>query len=236
MGGNVHTNMFRASKIFVFEERPSESPFIEKFWRTRSEPFASFISIAASHWEIVVTRHKDRIHLTVRGPETRATNSPIPQNAEFFGIQFTPGAFMPSLPVTQLVDASLTLREATGQSFWLNGSAWEFPDYDNADIFVNKLVRKGLLVRDPIVEAALQGQPAHLCLRSVQRRVLRATGLTPVAIRQMERATKAVELLERGATILDTVERTGYADQSHLTRSVKRFFGQTPLQIVRERV
>jgi hypothetical protein len=32
MGGNVHTNMFRASKIFVFEERPSESPFIEKFW------------------------------------------------------------------------------------------------------------------------------------------------------------------------------------------------------------
>jgi len=228
--------MFRASKIFVFEERLAESPFIEKFWRTRSEPFASFISVAVSHWEIVVTRHNDQIYLTVRGPETRATNSPIPENAEFFGIQFTPGTFMPSLPITQLVDASLTLREASGQSFWLNGSAWEFPDYDNADSFVSKLVREGLLVRDPIVEAVLQGQPTHLCLRSVQRRVLRATGLTQVAIRQIERATKAVELLEKGATILDTVEQTGYADQSHLNRSVKRFFGRTPVQIVRERV
>jgi AraC-like DNA-binding protein len=228
--------MSRASKVFVFEERQADSPFVEKFWRTRSQPYESFISVAVSHWEMVVMRHNAQIYLTVRGPETRATTSPIPENAEFIGIQFKLGTFMPSLPVTQLVDRSLTLPEASSQSFWLNGSAWDFPDYNNADIFVNLLVREGLLVRDPMVQAALQGQLKDLSLRSVQRRVLRATGLTQGAIRQIERATKAVEFLERGATILDTVEQASYADQSHLNRALKRFFGQTPAQIARESV
>ncbi len=33
-------------------------------------------------------------------------------------------------------------------------------------------------------------------------------------------------------SILDTVERAGYFDQPHLTRSLKRFIGQTPAQII----
>jgi AraC-like DNA-binding protein len=139
---------------------------------------------------------------------------------------------MPSLPVGPLVDGSLTLPEAGAKSFWLNGSAREFPDYENADVFVSGLVRKGLVVRDPIVEAALRGQLKDLSLRSVQRRVLRATGLTQATIKQIERAEKAVELLDNGATIFDAVEQAGYADQSHLTRSLKRFIGHTPKRLL----
>jgi hypothetical protein len=34
-------------------------------------------------------------------------------------------------------------------------------------------------------------------------------------------------------SILDTVGETGYFDQAHLTNSLKRFMGQTPVQIAR---
>jgi len=219
--------------IFIFDERPSDSPFVETIWHTQSERAGSFISQAVSHWEMVVTRQNGKTTLTVRGPETKATPSPIPADAEFFGITFTLGAFMPHLPTNNLVNVATNLPEATSQSFWLYGSAWQFPDYENADTFVDRLVRDGLLVREPVVEAALQGQLKDLSLRSVQRRFLRATGLTQGAILQIERARQALTLLQQGVSLLDTVEQAGYADQPHLTRSLKRFTGQRPAQIVR---
>lgn len=60
-------------------------------------------------------------------------------------------------------------------------------------------------------------------------------GLTQGSIRQIERAQQAAALLERGVPILDAVYETGYANQPHLTRSLKRFYGQTPAQIARVR-
>jgi AraC-like DNA-binding protein len=179
---------------------------------------------------MVVTRQAAATWLTVRGPETKATSAPIPDDAEFFGIQFSLGTFMPTLDLRQLVDRSLMLR-ATSTSFWLGGSAWELPGPDNADVFVDRLVRAGLLVHDPIASAALQDDVEGLSTRSVERRVARATGLTRGTIRQIRRAERAVELLGRGVPALDVVRQAGYADQPHLTRSFKRFVGQTPSQI-----
>ena len=101
-------------------------------------------------------------------------------------------------------------------------------------MFVERLVREGLLVRDPIVEAVLQNQPQALSPRSIQRRFLRATGLTQGSIRQIERARYATTLLQQGVSILDTVDQAGYADQAHLTRSLKHFSGKTPTQIIRK--
>jgi AraC-like DNA-binding protein len=226
--------MQRAAKIFHFEEREAESPFIDAVWRTRSVSHQSFISVAATHWEIVVWRQAGQTHLTVRGPETKATTVPIPANAEFFGVEFRLGAFMPDLPVLSLVDRDLTLPRGVGASFRLHGSVFETPTYDNIDAFVNRLAREGLLVSDPVVSAVLQGRQMDLSSRSIERRVRRATGLTLGTIRQIERAKKAAALLDRGATVLDAGMHAGYADQAHLTRSLKRFMGQTPAQIAKE--
>jgi AraC-like DNA-binding protein len=219
---------------FIFEERPSDSPFVEIVWRTQSESAGSFTSLATSHWEMVVTRHNGKTSLTVRGPETKATPALCPADAEFFGIIFKLGAFMPHLPPRIVRDRrDVILPEATSQSFWLNGSAWQFPNFENADTFVDRLVQDDLLVREPVVDAALQGQLKAVSLRSVQRRFLRATGLTHSAVRQIERARKAMALLQQGISILDTVDQAGYFDQPHLTRSLKHCMGQTPAQIAR---
>jgi AraC-like DNA-binding protein len=223
--------MKRAVELFTIERQSACSPFVDETWLARSEPEESFISVAASHWEMCVTRQWGVAQLTVRGPETKATTMPIPQDAEFFGIQFILGTFIPSLQPGPLVDRALTLPEATSTSFWLNGSAWELPGPHNADVFVDRLVRAGLLVHDPVASAALHSDVMGLSTRSVERRVSRATGLTRGAIRQIRRAEMAVELLTRGVPALDVTHRVGYADQSHLTRSLKRFMGQTPSEI-----
>jgi len=190
--------MKRAVELFAVEVRTSGSPLVEETWQARSEPEDSFISVAATHWEMVVTRQRGAARLTVRGPETKATTVPVPQDAEFFGIQFSSGTFMPELPPGRLVDRTLTLPEVTGTSFWLDGSAWEVPGPDNADAFVHRLAQAGLLVHDPIVAEALSGEVRGPSTRSVERRVARATGLNRGVIERIRRAGRAVELLAQG--------------------------------------
>jgi AraC-like DNA-binding protein len=219
--------------IFDFDTRPSDSSFVEAIWRTRTDDGGSFTSLAATNWEMVITKQYDKTTLTVRGPETVASPAPIPENAEFFGIIFKLGTFMPHMPAQTLVNNEVNLPEACRQSFWLNCSTWQFPDFENADTFVNRLVQEGLLLCDPIVDAALKDQRADMSLRSVQRHFLQATGMTYKTIQQIERARQAATLLEQGIPILDAVHETGFYDQSHLTNALQRLMGQTPAQILR---
>src|SRR5258708_13469384 len=59
--------------IIFDEDRPSDSPFVERVWRCHSEGAAPFLSIAASHCELVVSRLQGKVTMTIRGPETIAT-------------------------------------------------------------------------------------------------------------------------------------------------------------------
>jgi hypothetical protein len=172
----------------------------------------------------------------VRGPETKATAlGDCPADGEWLGIRLKPGAFLSCLPASTLVDATAPLPNASSTSFWLAGSAWQFPSFENADTFVDWLVREGLLYRDVVVGEALHGHLADrtqdLSLRSVQRRFLQATGVTQTTVRQIERARYATLLLRRGASIPDATLAAGYFDQPHLTRSLRHYIGQTPAQI-----
>src|SRR5579859_1464859 len=218
--------------IIFDEERLSDSPFVERIWHCHSEGADPFLSIAESRCELVVSRLQGKMTLTLRGPETRA--APLeagPADGEWLGIRLKPGTFLAHLPPRMLVDTAVTLPNALSKSFWLAGSAWQFPDYENADTFVDRLVREGLLLREEVVGQVLQGHFKGPSLRSVQRCFLQATGVTQITARQIERARYATLLLQQGISIPDTALEAGYFDQSHLTRSLKYFIGQTPAQI-----
>ena len=168
------------------------------------------------------------------GPWTTAGVAHYAEGAEILWIKFKLGTFMPHLPVGRFLDTETALPGASSQSFWLKGSAWEFPDHENAETFVDRLVRSGVLVRDPLVDAVLRGRPKKgLSPRTVRHRFLRATGLAQRRIRQIERAQQAATLLRRGYPITDAVHEIGYFDQPHLTRSLKQWIGHTPAQILR---
>jgi hypothetical protein len=183
---------------------------------------------------MVVSRHGGRTLFTLRGPETQATLAELPADGQWFAIRFKVGTFVPHLRPGNLIDRrDITLPEATRHSFWLNGSAWDYPDFENAEAFVNRLFTKGILVRDSVVGAALAGGAEALIARTLQRHFLRATGLTFGAVRRIERARYATILLREGTPILDVVQRAGYYDQAHLTRSLRHRIGQTPTAIIR---
>jgi hypothetical protein len=221
---------------FVLEDaRSADSSFVEMIWRTHSERAGTFTSVAASNWEIVIVTFNSKTTITARGPETKASEADFPADAEFFGITFKLGSFMPHLPVRTLLDRQdVTLPEASSNSFWLHGSAWEFPTFENADAFVDRLIRQGILVHDPVVGAAIQGHTPDMSIRSLQYRFLQATGLTHKTIQQIKRARSAASLLEQGTPISDTTFELDYFDQAHLTNSLKRFVGETPAQIAQK--
>lgn len=190
--------------------------------------------MAACHWEMVVMRLEGRTSLIVRGPETKATTADLPPDGEWVAIRFKLGTFMPLFLPGDLSDRhDVILPDAGGRAFWLNGSAWEYPGFENAEAFVGRLVRRGLVVMDRTVKGTLLDQPEAATVRTAQRHFLRATGMTHSTARQIERARLATNILRQGGTIFEAVFDAGYYDQAHLTRSLKRFIGQTPAQIVR---
>lgn len=211
--------------------RGSDSRYVARVWRGRASGTGTMTSVATSHWELVFWREGLRMHAAVRGPETAATAATVAGESDSFGITFAHGATMPHLPASALVDGELESPHVTRDSFVLRGEEWPIPRADDAEAFVDRLVRAGVLVRDPLVDDVVWGAAARVGTRSVQRRVAATTGLTQGAIRQIDRARAAAVLLRDGAVPLDVVHGLGYFDQPHLARSLRRFIGRTATQL-----
>jgi hypothetical protein len=222
------------SAVINFEDRPSDQPLLDRVWRSHSELAGTFRSMASSNCGIVISRVEGRTSVTVRGPETHATLAECPADGEWVGVSLQLGVFMRPLPAAKLRDRNdVTLPVLSRTSFLLDGSAWEIPTYENIETFVRRLVAKGLIGGDPRVTDLLHGDGPRVSERTAQRRVVHATGLTPVLIHQIARARRAARMLRSGGAIVEIAQAAGYFDQAHLTRSLRRFVGQTPLQIAR---
>jgi len=218
---------------FSMKGRTSDSPYIHTIWHGGAYGYYAPVCPAATEWNLLMLRYEGQIRITLEGPLTRAKPKFHPVGTEWRVIKFQLGTFLHNLPVTNLLDREIVLPEGSRKTFWLNGSTWQFPEVDDVEAFVARLVREELLVTDPLVTAVLRDQPQDVSSRTVRRRFLQATGLTPKGIRQIERAQQAMTLLQQGTSILDTVYELGYADQPHMTRALKHFVGQTPAQIAR---
>lgn len=216
------------------EDRPSDSVYVHRVWRSSASGVARMTSVATSNWELVFWEHGGRMHAALRGPETTASSAEVPDGSDSFGITFAHGTSMPHLPPARLVDSELESPYATATTFLLRGDKWLIPDFEGAEQFVARLVREGVLVRDPLVDDVLTGEMPTIGTRSTQRRVAAATGLTQAGIRQIERARQAAILLGEGVSPLDVVNRLGYYDQPHLARSLQRFIGRTATQLRRQ--
>jgi hypothetical protein len=216
------------------EGRPSDSPYIKGIWHGHTEGVYTPVCPAAAEWNLFLQRKNGRVRVLFEGPLTRAKSKLETDDTEFCVIRFKAGTFLPFLPIRKFLDADAILPGASRDSFWMHGAAWEFPRYEDAESFVSRLVREGTLLHDPVVSAVLRDQPNDLSLRTIRRRFLNATGLTQSSIRQIGQAQGAAELLSQGMSIPDVVDVAGYADQPHLTRSLKLFIGQTPAQIARD--
>ncbi|RCK71217.1 AraC family transcriptional regulator [Desertihabitans brevis] len=215
------------------EHRGSDSPYVARVWRGRTTGAGVMTSIATSTSELVFWEDHGVVHAAVRGPETVPTSVPIEAGSDSFGITFAHGASLSHLSAAALVDSGAAAEHVAGRRFVLAGEEWEIPGFDDAEQLVQKLVRSGVLTRDPLVDDVVWGGAARVGTRSVQRRVAASTGLTVGAIRQIERARGAAALLREGVQIPEVVHRLGFYDQAHLARALQRFIGRTATQLRR---
>ncbi|MBE1588855.1 helix-turn-helix domain-containing protein [Nonomuraea angiospora] len=214
-----------------FEMRASDSPWVDTVWSCTSGHVAEMTSVAAVCWGLVFWRRDGRAYASITGPETRAGTAPVPEGASFVGIEFAVGTSLRSVPARALVDGGVELPEARRGTFLLDGVRWESPGFDDAEALVDRLVRSGAVVRDPLVAEVRRGHRPAISGRTVERRFREATGLTQGAVRQIERARRASVLLAGGVLAAEVVSRLGYFDEPHLARALRRYVGRTARQL-----
>lgn len=69
--------------------------------------------------------------------------------------------------------------------------------------------------------------------RTLERVLVRHTGKPPVFWSQLARVRMAARALLSGANAVETAYEAGFSDQAHLSRSIRRWLGVTPTQLVR---
>ena len=215
---------------FDYEDKPSLSRFVDIFWRTFDTSDGTYLAAADACWDMIFIRSGDEARVLLSGPSSKITPVPYKAGNRNFGIRFVRGSFLTHVPASAMVDTTIDLPMPNPQTFVLADASWPFPSYETAEEFVAELERRELLSDDPVVMAVLRGDEPTTSIRSTQRHVSHATGLTANRIRQIVRARTAVEMLQGGVSILDVTHELGYSDQAHLTRDLRRLTGYTPGQ------
>jgi hypothetical protein len=216
---------------FNVDMRGSDSPLVECVVRGQSDDTFSLMCPADGRWNISISKLNGKTEILVEGPMTRAAPRTHVEGADWLVIKLKLGVYLSCIPARDYLDSGTPLSAASNQSFWLNSATWQIPDYENADTFADWLMRDEIVQFNPVVRAALEDKPQDISRRTIRHHFSRTVGMTESHIRQIERARDAQTLLQQDVPILDVVDRLAYADQPHLTRSLKRFMGYTPTQL-----
>ncbi|MEU0756246.1 helix-turn-helix domain-containing protein [Streptomyces albogriseolus] len=214
-----------------FETRPSDSPWVDGVWTCTSERVTSMTSVAGARLGLVFWQRDGAAFAAVTGPETRTGTAPVPEGAVFTGIDFAVGTSLRMTPTAELLDGGVTLPDTSRRTFRLDGARWETPGPDDAEALVDRLVRAGVLDREPLVADVLRGHRPDVSRRTVERRFRAATGLTRGAVRQIERARTAARLLAAGGQAADVAAELDYFDEPHLARALRTYVGRTARQL-----
>jgi AraC-like DNA-binding protein len=217
---------------FLYEERTSTSRFVDVVWHTIDTSDGIYVASADARWDMIFTVHGRGHRVLLSGPSSQPTLVHYTSGNRNLGIRFAAGAYFTHVPVESMRDRTIELSMPSLTTFVLDGTRWPFPgiDDDLVDALVESFGERGLLAHDDVVDSALAGRPVGLSTRSVERHFTHTTGMSPQRVRQIARAREAVGRLQHGAGIAEVAHALGYADQSHLTRDLKRLTGYTPGQ------
>src|SRR4051794_18603545 len=219
-----------------FRPPPQLSGIVECLWRHElTEPVsdATGIVLPGGRMDLVWIEGGEPL---VAGPQTRAVPRPLEPPFVVFGIRFHPGTGAPVLgvPARELVDLHVPLAQVG------TAPAKRLAAAEDAGAALRALADGE---PDPLVRAAarlLDGPRATvegvaravaLSERQLQRRFRDHVGYGP---KTLQRVLRFQRLLGSGEDALARAALdSGYADQAHLTREVRRLAGVTPVRLRR---
>lgn len=214
------------------ESRKSDHPYIETIWRTHNLADGVYSATPDAAWDLIVAINPDGSKFTfLAGQATKPQDIPYKKGSSSVVVSFTTGAYMPIYPGDTLLDKTELLPNFDNEHFMLAGHTFAFPTFENAEQLVEKLVSLGILTSDKIVDDVMTSKDAALSERAVQRHFIHTTGMTQKYLDQVQRAQRAVSLLKQGEKPLDVAADTGYTDQSHLAKSLKKIMHKRPSDV-----
>ncbi|MFE9328405.1 hypothetical protein ACIHDR_46670 [Nocardia sp. NPDC052278] len=214
----------------IFNAVAGELPLVQRVWSARCDDATEFTSVVKGSPMIAFARTGDGVTVHLRGPETKATPLTCPEGCEYFGVELRPGAYLPMFPPSGLADLNDTLLPTlSGDRIVLGDRDWEMPNVQNVDVFVNRLVRAGLLFFDPLVDDLRHGERQRaISERTAQIRFRRAVGISRRKFVSIEQARRAAQILTAGGSIADAISGGGYYDQPQLARAMRWATSHTP--------
>lgn len=213
--------------------RPSDSPYVQNVSSIVHTHNNLGTAMPDGYWDIVVLRQGGTTTILCTGMLTRWM--PIERKAgdELLTISLKPNVFAPRLVGQRQANQALTLQTSSKHTFYFDGSQLEVPSFSNAELFVDKLIRTGVLVDDNAVRGVLRGEQPEISSRTLRRHFLNTTGVTQHSLKSIARARRALTLLQAGKPLLWVASETGYFDQPQMTKHLKQLTGQTPGEIYR---
>jgi hypothetical protein len=207
------------------------SPVIESVTHTTFGEDGSTLFQPDGCWDFAILKTVQGTTVLRTGLTTAAVSHPVTAGDEILAIGFKASAYMDIMPGERMLDQGVVLEAIGRDRFRIGSDVLEIPTFETVDGFVQKLLRRGIVEDNLLVASVVSGHPMAMSERTLQRHFLKTTGLTYKTFTQIERARRAVALLQQGRSAADVAFALGYADQPHMIRSVKGFMGQTPGQI-----
>ncbi|MFE6734354.1 helix-turn-helix domain-containing protein [Microbacterium sp. NPDC057650] len=216
----------------LYEEHHPDSPVLECVWQARAARDERYLVPAVEYWDLWFARERSgELRAGISGPTLghRWIRSTIGEHS--WGIQLKAHVVLPGISKQLLLGREQALTVEAGRVV-IRERAVPFPEYDDLGAFTDRLLELDVLRHDDDVRRMVSGDDAGYSERHRQRRVREATGLTRKRIDQLSRAREAFALLLQGMPPNECAARCGFADQAHLTRSLRVFHGQTPAQVL----
>lgn len=200
----------------TYQEHPTARPdHVACYWTLRADAALTHRVLPDNCTDILVGTSAG-VRASFVGPMTRPHLEHVARPAEFFGIRLRPGSYLdlPGFAPRTARDAFRPFEVVNGRWLRLGGQVVSLPTLDTADAFVEWLIGRGMLRRDPIVERVFAGQG----VRDLHPRTVRMKA----ALRLIRR---------RNMPLAEVALAAGYADQSHMTRELGRLAGLTPSEL-----
>ncbi|MDR6977849.1 AraC-like DNA-binding protein [Streptomyces sp. 3330] len=218
----------------MYEERPSRVAGAVVWTKTPSAPHDALPVLPDGCMDLLWREGT----LLVAGPDTHA-HVPDGPPVTWAGIRLFPGTApaLLGIPAHELRDRRVELADlwSPSEARRLAGqvAASAHPALGLEELVLDRAAPPDRALRRLVAALAAGRTVAQtadeldLGARQLHRRSLAAFGYGPKTLARILRLQRALALARRGVPYADTANRSGYADQAHLSRDVREFTGLT---------
>jgi len=218
----------------IHTSRASSHPLIDRVWSTQNTADGVYLATPDGAWDFIVMIQQDGSRqIAIAGQATKSAHVPYQAGTGGIVISFSPDAYLPYTPGESLVDTMEFLPNVDDDHFMYQDRTFPLPTFENAEQVVNEMIAEGLILSDELIRSLQDGAPKAASTRAFQRHFLKATGLTQKQFQQIKRAQEAVVLLKEGKKPIEVAADTGYSDQPHLAKSLKKIMESRPSDVDR---